>query len=411
MPEIDIQNLTKTFHIYERPIDRLWQSLLGHKKQFARKFNALSNVSLTIERGTTLGIVGKNGSGKSTLLQLICGVLTPTEGQITVNGSIGSLLELGAGFDQELSGIENIRLVGTILGNSADEVAAKQDEIIDFAELGDFIHQPVKTYSSGMYMRLAFSINALMDPDILIVDEALAVGDAYFTHKCMLKFKRLQQSGKTIIFVSHDANAVRNLCTKVIWLNEGSIVKGGEPGDVIDEYLRFISDIPTVEEKQGRALAMDQSSFGKDESQHEYSLPEVLDRSGDQSLAICGVGLYSANGQPIHSTLSGEQITVRVTFENRKLELPTELVIGYVLRDIKGMEIASGNNIGEGVVLVMESENDIATCSVSFTVPIVRPTQFNIIHAGKQSFEIILHPVSHWRLIRINDTNNTSLNP
>lgn len=237
---IKIEHLSKVYKIFDKPTDRVKEALNPFRKRYSRDFYALNDVSLTIKKGETVGIIGKNGAGKSTILKIITGVLTPTSGSVQVNGRIASLLELGAGFNPEMTGIENIYLNGTIMGYTKEEMDDRLQDIIDFADIGEFIHQPVKMYSSGMFARLAFSVNAFVEPDILIVDEALSVGDMKFQVKCMDKMESLMKGGCTVIFVSHDINAIRRLCHRAFFFNHGKLLSDGEVNTVADMYLEFL---------------------------------------------------------------------------------------------------------------------------------------------------------------------------
>lgn len=234
---INIQSLTKVYKIFKKPSDRVKEALSITKKRYSEDFFALKDVSFTVESGETIGIIGKNGAGKSTLLKILTGVLTPTSGEATINGKVAALLELGAGFNPEMTGLENIYLNGSIMGYSEEEMDKKVDAIIEFADIGDFIHQPVKMYSSGMFARLAFAVNANVEPEILIVDEALAVGDVFFQSKCFKKFSELRKKGTTILFVSHDIGSVKQLCSRVIWLESGTIKMMGNTDEVCDKYF------------------------------------------------------------------------------------------------------------------------------------------------------------------------------
>lgn len=249
---IKIEHLSKVYKIFDRPRDRVKEALNPFGKRYSRDFYALKDVSLTIKKGETVGIIGKNGAGKSTILKIITGVLTPTSGSVQVNGRIASLLELGAGFNPEMTGIENIYMNGTIMGYSKEEMDARLQDIIDFADIGDFIHQPVKMYSSGMFARLAFAVNAFVEPDILIVDEALSVGDVKFQIKCMDKMEKLMNGGCTVIFVSHDINAVRRLCHRAFFFDRGCLLADGGVNFVADMYMEFLEkpDMPIMT-KQG----------------------------------------------------------------------------------------------------------------------------------------------------------------
>lgn len=233
---IKVENLSKCYQIYDKPRDRLLQMLFRGHRTFYREFWALRDVSFEIKRGETVGIIGRNGSGKSTLLQLICGTLNPTGGSIQTRGRIAALLELGSGFNPEFTGRENVYMNASILGLNHEEIDARFDAIAAFADIGDFIDQPVKTYSSGMYVRLAFAVIAHVDADILVIDEALSVGDAFFTQKCMRFLRRFMENG-TVLFVSHDTGAVINLCQSGIWLEKGIIKYKGEPKEIAQMYL------------------------------------------------------------------------------------------------------------------------------------------------------------------------------
>ncbi|MDP3466542.1 MAG: ABC transporter ATP-binding protein, partial [Sulfuricurvum sp.] len=225
---ISVKHLTKIYKLYDKPVDRLKESLHPLGKKYHKEFYALNDVSFEIKKGETVGIIGKNGAGKSTLLKIITGVLTPTSGSVHVHGRISSLLELGAGFNPEYTGVENIYLQGTLLGLSREEMEAKIDDILTFADIGDFVHQSVKMYSSGMFARLAFAVAINVDPDVLIVDEALSVGDSMFQHKCTARMRELMEVGTTILFVSHSIDSVRALCDKAVWIQDGSIKMIGD---------------------------------------------------------------------------------------------------------------------------------------------------------------------------------------
>ncbi|MBK8765915.1 MAG: ABC transporter ATP-binding protein [Burkholderiaceae bacterium] len=232
------QQVSKVYPIYDRPSDRLLQILWRGRRRYHREFHALDDVSFEVARGRTLGIIGRNGAGKSTLLQIICGTLTPTSGQLEVNGRIAALLELGAGFNPEFSGRDNVRINAAILGLTPAQIDERFDDMLAFADIGDFIDQPVKTYSSGMYVRLAFSVAIHVSPDILVVDEALAVGDAFFQARCMARMKRMLDDGITMLFISHDIAAVKALCTDVLWLERGRVRAWGPTDSVASQYTQ-----------------------------------------------------------------------------------------------------------------------------------------------------------------------------
>ncbi len=235
---IKIESLSKCYHIYDKPRDRLFQMLTFGRKQYFREFWALKNVSFEVRRGETIGIIGRNGSGKSTLLQMVCGTLNPTIGQVTTYGRIAALLELGSGFNPEFTGRENVYLNGSVFGLSKAEIDARYNDIAAFADIGDFIDQPVKSYSSGMYVRLAFAVIAHVDADILIIDEALAVGDAVFTQKCMRFIRKFKEQG-SLLFVSHDMASVLSLCDRSVWLHNGQVREIGDSKTVAESYLEY----------------------------------------------------------------------------------------------------------------------------------------------------------------------------
>ncbi len=235
---IKVNNLTKTYHLYDKPQDRLKEALHPFRKSYHHDFHALNDVSFEIKKGEIVGVIGKNGAGKSTLLKIITGVLSPTSGSVEVIGKVASLLELGAGFNPEMSGIENIYLNGTIMGFTKKEMDMKVNTIIEFADIGEFIHQQVKTYSSGMFARLAFSVAINVKPDVLIVDEALSVGDMSFQAKSMVKMKDLMNKGTTVLFVSHDIGAIQSLCKKVIYIDDGQMIAYNNVDDVTSLYLK-----------------------------------------------------------------------------------------------------------------------------------------------------------------------------
>ncbi len=237
---IRAQNLGKAFQLYEKPIDRLKQMLMRGRRRYYKEFVALHDVSFELKKGEVLGLIGRNGAGKSTLLQLICGTLTPSTGEVSVHGRVAALLELGAGFNPEFTGRENIYLNASILGLSKAEIDARYDAIVDFSGIADFIDQPVKTYSSGMYVRLAFSIATSVDPDILVIDEALSVGDGAFARKSFDRIMRLKEKGATILFCSHSTYQIEALCTRALWLDKGAVRLMGDPPTVAARYQNFL---------------------------------------------------------------------------------------------------------------------------------------------------------------------------
>ena len=293
---IEAQGLGKCYRLYEKPIHRLWDLILPGKSR-GKEFWAVREVYLDIPRGSTVGIIGENGAGKSTLLKLLTGITHPTAGKVQVNGRVASLLELGAGFHPEFSGAENIRLNCSILGMSEEEIDARFDSIVEFSELGEFIHRPVKTYSSGMHVRLGFSVATSVDPDILIIDEALSVGDEHFKGKCLNRLNEFQESGKTTIFVSHDMGSVKSMCQQVILMHEGRILEQGTAEEVADEYLK-------------RA-----HTRGNERLSSINRTVDAYPRWGSEEVLTGQVELLDGSDQPTHTFEPDAPFKVRVHYE------------------------------------------------------------------------------------------------
>jgi lipopolysaccharide transport system ATP-binding protein len=290
---IKVADLGKCYRIYDTPKDRLKQALWRSRKQYFRQFWALRDVSFEVKKGATLGIVGRNGSGKSTLLQMICGTLSPTTGTVTTRGRVAALLELGSGFNPEFTGIENVYLNAALLGLSKAEVEAQLENILAFADIGDFVEQPVKTYSSGMVVRLAFAVMVFANAEILVVDEALSVGDAFFTSKCTRAIKRMIESGTTLLFVSHDAHTILSTCSEAILLKEGSAVLGPTKAEqVIEYYTRSIYDARN-QEKTGHIPAIDNISSGE-----RFKLAGQAEEGWDGVLSNAAT-IYPVNDLPL----------------------------------------------------------------------------------------------------------------
>lgn len=329
--------LGKCYQIYQQPLDRLKQSFWRARRRFYREFWALRGCSFDIRKGETVGIIGSNGSGKSTLLQIICGTLNPTEGELAVSGRVAALLELGAGFNPEFTGRECVYMSAAIMGVSRSEIEARYDEIAAFADIGDFMEQPVKTYSSGMYVRLAFAVAIHASPDILVVDEALAVGDARFQQKCMARIRAFCQTG-TVIFVSHDTAAVTELCSRAIWIESGKIVMDGPPKYVVEKYLQFMYEGGSRFETQvfsgaGEALrdfdTMGFTPMGADVRQF-----------GDRRVTIEGVRLVS-RGSSNGVVYAGQACEIGMVLQAH--QVIANPIVGFIVRDRLGREILGDN--------------------------------------------------------------------
>lgn len=360
---VSVEDLGKCYQIYERPSDRLKQFLWpkGHRligakpKQYYREFWALKDVSFQIRKGETVGIIGRNGSGKSTLLQIICGILNPTLGNITTHGRIAALLELGSGFNPEFTGRENVYMNASVLGLRKEEINARFEDIAAFADIGDFIDQPVKTYSSGMYVRLAFAVIAHVDADILVVDEALSVGDAIFTQKCMRFIRKFQERG-TLLFVSHDTSAVQNLCKTAIWLNRGKMQMSGTSKDVAESYLQF-----TCQEIYGEEATLIPVNQDKEIENNanpplvslpaiDYGSVAIVDtnisstkgwKTGKASIKSVSLTRLSADSNNIFK--GGEKVRMIVSAKaHEPLENP---ILGFLVRDRLGQDLFGENTL------------------------------------------------------------------
>ena len=356
---IKVDGLSKSYQIYEKPHDRLKQSILPRldrmlgkpSKQYFREFPALKDVSFEVRRGETVGIIGLNGSGKSTLLQMICGTLNPTHGAIQVNGRVAALLELGAGFNPEFTGRENVYTNGALLGLSRDEVDNKFYAILAFADIGPFIDQPVKTYSSGMFVRLAFAIAVNLDPDILIIDEALAVGDMAFQAKCMAQIKLIMSRGTTVLFVSHDASSVRNLCNKVLWLEGGNLMGFGDPEEMLGRYTakaHLLSNEGLNKSLENVELTKNLEPKGElylDISEYK-TFAEGWRRYGSGKALIINTILLNSLGLPAKTLFFKENFSVQMFI--KCIEDLAEPVFGFSFRDLKGNQLLGSTTANYG---------------------------------------------------------------
>ena len=392
---VTVDGVSKRYLIYDRPQDRLWQGLFRGRRQFFRDFWALHPTSFEVRRGETVGIIGPNGSGKSTLLQIVCGTLAPTSGSVTVRGRLAALLELGSGFNPEFTGRENVYLNGTILGLSRTQIDARFDRMAAFADIGAFIDQPVKTYSSGMVVRLAFAVIAHVDADLLVVDEALAVGDALFTQKCMRFLRAFQERG-SILFVSHDTSAVLNLCQRAIWLDRGTCVDAGPAKLVVQSYMR--ANIEAAQRADGLAgpttgavplaasapaVASPTSALGAgssaDAAGGEAPAATLFDAQapsfGANGATIQAVELLDDDGQPNAAWRGGERVTLRVRIMARQdLDDP---IVGFHVKDRLGQVLFGENTcaISEGAPTPLRA-GERGVASFSFTWPALRTAKY-----------------------------------
>ena len=357
---IEVKDLTKVYHLYDKPQDRLKEALNPFKKSYHHDFYAMSDVNLQIRKGETLGIIGKNGAGKSTLLKMITGVLTPTLGTIETKGTIASLLELGAGFNPDMSGMENIYLNGTLMGFSHEEMATKVDAILEFADIGEFIHQPVKMYSSGMFARLAFSVSINVEPDILIVDEALSVGDMAFQMKCFKKFQDFQAQGRTILFVTHALDTVLRYCNRGIVIDAGQIVFDGSPKFAVDAFKKVLSNDFYEKEDDSKEEIIDlqdNSTYLKD----FFDTHKELDRYGNGKASIIDYGILDKKGRPanIIDYNAEFKIIMKVKFA-QSIIAP---IFAFTLKDSKGLELTGTNTNMKYVTTGTYTKDQIITIS------------------------------------------------
>lgn len=357
---IQVINVSKMYKLYDRHMDRLKEALgLSRKKCYTEHY-ALNHINFEVNKGETVGIIGTNGSGKSTILKIITGVLNPTEGEIKVNGRISALLELGAGFNMEYTGIENIYLNGTMIGFSKEEIDAKLDDILAFADIGEFVNQPVKTYSSGMFVRLAFAVAINIEPEILIVDEALSVGDVFFQAKCYHKFEEFKEAGKTILFVSHDLSSVSKYCDRVVLLNKGEKLAEGTPKEMIDLYKKLLVN------------HMDEADTSETEGvEHEVAPQPIEDTRlwkealsvnpdtveyGNGNASIVDFAIFDANGNISGNIEKDTDFAVKM-----KVRFATDIqdpIFAFTIKDLRGTEITGTNSMFENKYVQPQHEGD-----------------------------------------------------
>lgn len=340
---IRIEGLSKCFAVYHSPLERLKHLISPGRQKGFNEFWALRDVDLVVRRGETCAIVGRNGSGKSTLLQILCGTLRGTTGRVSVRGRVAALLELGAGFNTDFTGRENVYMNGAVLGLTRAEIDARMPDIEAFAEIGDFIDQPVKTYSSGMYVRLAFSVAIHVEPQILIVDEALAVGDSRFQAKCMNRIQVMKESGVTILFVSHDVGAVRMLCESALWLDKGQVRMLGDAFPVTAQYNQFLFEAENPEGAAGSATTQEtvpaDECGGSIDSVASMATRRPINHWGSHIGSILDAGVYNAAGERAASVLAGEEIEIRVTVRPPANARTDTLSVAFSIKDLRGTDL------------------------------------------------------------------------
>ncbi|KIP86123.1 ABC transporter ATP-binding protein [Stenotrophomonas maltophilia] len=397
-PVISVRRAHKSFLLYDKPSHRLWQMLLRGRRRFYREHEVLRDISFDVPRGQTIGLVGRNGAGKSTLLSILCGTLTPTSGEAQVEGRVAALLELGAGFNPELTGRENIDLCAQIYGLNEQEIDARREDIIAFADIGEYIDRPVKTYSSGMFTRLGFSVVAHVDADVLIVDEALAVGDAYFVQKCMRFLHAFRAKGGTLAFVSHDMGSVTALCDRVIWLRDGRIAMDDSPKAVAAAYLADLynanaSAAPVKRSAMEGAVASVASARNAPEQEVDGRLQWLNHTNlrndiqvfpfmpahdfGQRGAEFEGGGLYDAEGRRLTWVVGGERVELRL-----RLCVHAEvrsLIVGFVVKDKQGQPLFGDNNyLSNRESPIAASSGELLEFTFDFRMPILPAGDYSV---------------------------------
>ena len=361
---IKVNNVSKIYNLYETNTDRAL-GMLGFRHGIKyREHHALKDVSFEVKKGDCVGIIGTNGAGKSTMLKIITGVLSPTSGNVDIDGRISALLELGAGFNSLYTGIENIYLNGTMIGFSKEEIDARLDDILEFADIGDFVYQPVKTYSSGMFVRLAFAVAINIDPEILIVDEALSVGDAFFQNKCFKKFEDFKERGKTILFVSHDLSSIERYCSKAILLDHGINVGEGTPGETINRYKKLMSGM-SVKDLKAQEEGTYVPGGSRDESEADgekkwkdsFQINPKLDEYGIMDAKITDFAIMDEQGNLSATLIKGYKFHIKYKVEF--FEDVQDPIFTYTFKTLKGQDITGTNTMYENSGVGLAKKGDV----------------------------------------------------
>jgi lipopolysaccharide transport system ATP-binding protein len=394
---ISLKNVSKCFKRYARPVDRLQELMLPGKSR-ADEFWALRDINLEIPKGETVGIIGRNGSGKSTMLQIIAGTLTPTTGEVQVKGRISALLELGSGFNPEFTGTQNVFFNGRLLGLTQKEIENKFDAIASFADIGDFIDQPVKTYSSGMFVRLAFAVAVNVDPEILIVDEALSVGDVVFQHRCMRRMRNLMDSGVTTLFVSHDSGAIKTLCNSAVMVHDGKMHTSGLPNAVIIEYMKLLTDLElnivqahqpeTNQNYQEKAEDYPQNSQQLNESD-SVKPKEKIKRRGSSRALIEKIKLLNHLGEDDgESPIFSFNEEVKLVVDIKAYEALKSCLLGFYICDKNGNEILGTNTFEENLKIGAVEAGETIQIKFKFKIPL-RNGSYSLTVAAAESYQVL----------------------
>lgn len=397
---INIKNLTKTYNLYEKPGDRVKEIFSLSHKNYAKKYNALNDVSFQVRQGETLGIIGKNGAGKSTLLKLITGVTKPTSGTMEIHGDISALLELGTGFNPEYNGYDNIYLNGSMRGYSRQEMDSKLQEILDFADIGEYIQQPIKTYSSGMLARLAFAVMICFKPEILIVDEALSVGDVFFQQKCNTYMKE-EMKGVTKLLVTHDMNSIANMADRVILLDHGSIIQEGQPLDVIQNYLQ-IMHTEVFADSNDKNREKEKIEYQKNEKK-DSAVSEKIDDSwitvgkseiggaGDVLITACNIAI---NGENVRLVKPNDIVDIYAKIRAKKNI--KNIIIGYIFKDKYGNSIVGENTLGSNISLESIEKDQEYTYKIRVKWPEIKEGDYFVTIGIGEGTDQMVHTIQCW---------------
>lgn len=412
-PIVDVNGVSKSFLLYDKPSHRLWQMLFRSSRTFYREHRVLRDITFQVQRGQTLGLVGRNGAGKSTLLSILCGTLSASAGAAHVHGRVAALLELGAGFNPELTGRENIDLCAQIYGLSEELIEQRRASIIEFADIGDYIDRPVKTYSSGMFTRLGFSVVAHVDADVLIVDEALAVGDAFFVQKCMRFLHAFRENGGTLVFVSHDMGSVTALCDRVVWLKDGRVFMDASPKQVAAAYLTDLYDadtqvVETVDESSdvveftedevdGRLAWLNYTPLRND---IELGIFNPVHDFGARGAEFVGGGIYDQHGRRLSWVVGGERVELRLRV---RVAMPIRsLIVGFVVKDRQGQPLFGDNSyLTHRAEPISAAAGELVEFNFKFRMPVLPAGDYAVsaaISDGVQN-EHVMHQWVHDALI------------
>ena len=405
---IEVRGVSKFYNLYERPQDRVKELFSLTKKKYHTLYKALDQVSFTVKKGETLGIIGRNGAGKSTLLKLITGVITPSEGSIETHGEISALLELGTGFNPEYTGYENIFLNGSMRGFSDEEMQEKVKEIVDFADIGEYMGQPVKTYSSGMFARLAFAVMISFKPEILIVDEALSVGDIFFQQKCNT-FMKEEMKGVTKLLVTHDMNSIANMADRVILIDRGKIIREGKPLEVIEDYLKLLhtsvfqseeaaakdedARLNAATEAEAEALALEAAAREKEKAEIGWVDAPKESIGGAQDILIDRCRML-INGEAVDVVKPGDAVRIELLLHVKKDA--DNIIIGYTFKDKYGNSIFAQSTLGENIMIEGVKQGEVRKASLSFHWPEVKEGDYFLTLGIGEGYDQMVHTVQCW---------------